>query len=160
VKVVVLAVGKLKDKRIESLSEEYLGRIRPAGTVSVERVPDFSGPSSPADRMEREGQELLKRLRPRDRLILLREDGEEYDSPRFASLLSKEMEAAVGRVVFLIGGPWGVSDAVKRRAGTGASVGKGLALSRMTFTHEMCFLFLTEQLYRAFSILAGSGYHH
>jgi 23S rRNA (pseudouridine1915-N3)-methyltransferase len=47
-----------------------------------------------------------------------------------------------------------VSGAVRRRAE------KGLALSRMTFTHEMCFLFLTEQLYRAFSILGGSGYHH
>lgn len=104
--------------------------------------------------MEREGQELLKRLRPRDRLILLREDGEEHDSPQFASLLSREMETAEGRVVFTVGGPWGVSDAVKRRAE------KGLALSRMTFTHEMCFLFLTEQLYRAFSILGGSGYHH
>jgi 23S rRNA (pseudouridine1915-N3)-methyltransferase len=156
VKVVVLAVGKLKDRRIESLSKEYLDRIRPPGVVSVERVPDVSGPSSPEERMEREGQELLKRLRPRDRLILLREDGEEYDSPRFASLLSREMEAAEGRLIFAIGGPWGVSDAVKRRAGPG----KGLALSRMTFPHEMCFLFLTEQLYRAFSILGGSGYHH
>jgi 23S rRNA (pseudouridine1915-N3)-methyltransferase len=155
-KVVVLAVGKLKDKRIESLSAEYLERIRPTGAVSVERVPDVAGPSSPEERMEREGQELLRRLRPRDRPILLREDGEEYDSPRFASFLSREMEAAEGRVVFAIGGPWGVSEAVKRRAGAI----KGLSLSRMTFTHEMCFLFLTEQLYRAFSILAGSGYHH
>ncbi|MDR1648884.1 MAG: 23S rRNA (pseudouridine(1915)-N(3))-methyltransferase RlmH [Synergistaceae bacterium] len=154
-KVVVLAVGKLKDRRIESLSAEYLARI-PAGVVSVERVPDVSGPSSPEERMEREGQELLKRLRPRDRLILLREDGEEYDSPRFASFLSREMEAADGRVIFAVGGPWGVSDAVKRRAGAR----KGLALSRMTFPHEMCFLFLMEQLYRAFSILGGSGYHH
>jgi 23S rRNA (pseudouridine1915-N3)-methyltransferase len=159
-KVVVLAVGKLKDRRIESLSAEYLERIRPAGAVSIERVPDVSGPSSPEERMEREGQELLKRLRPRDRLILLREDGEEYDSPRFASFLSREMEAAEGRVVFAIGGPWGVSGAVKRRAGEGTGTGKGLALSRMTFTHEMCFLFLMEQLYRAFSILGGSGYHH
>jgi 23S rRNA (pseudouridine1915-N3)-methyltransferase len=154
VKVLVLAVGKLKDRRIEALSTEYLERIRPAGAVSVDRVPDVSGSSSPEERMEREGRELLKRLRPRDRLILLREDGEEYDSLRFASFLSREMEAAEGRVIFAVGGPWGVSGAVKRRAGA------GLALSRMTFTHEMCFLFLMEQLYRAFSILEGSGYHH
>ena len=153
-KIIVLAVGKPKDKRIDALAGEYLERIRPAGAVSVERVPDFPGPSSPEERTEREGRELLKRLRPRDRLILVRDDGEEYNSPRFASLLSREMEAADGRVVFAVGGPWGVSDAVKRRAE------KGLALSRMTFTHEMCFLFLMEQLYRAFSILGGSGYHH
>jgi 23S rRNA (pseudouridine1915-N3)-methyltransferase len=97
---------------------------------------------------------MLKLLRPRDRLLLLREDGEERDSAGFANLLSREMESAAGKVVLAIGGPWGTSSAVKARAD------EGIALSRMTFPHEMCFLFLAEQLYRAFSILRGSGYHH
>ena len=135
------------------MAEEYLERIRPAGMVSVERVPDVST-GSPEERMAREGQELLQRVRPRDRLILLREDGTEYDSRGFAALLAQEMETAAGRVVFAIGGPWGTAGTVKNRSD------KGIALSRMTFTHEMCFLFLTEQIYRAFSILQGSGYHH
>ena len=152
-KLVILAVGKLKDKRISSMAEEYLERLRPAGIVSVERVPDVSV-GSPEERTGREGQELLKRVRPRDRLLLLREDGKEYDSRNFAALLAQEMESAAGRVVLAIGGPWGTSEMVQRRAD------KGIALSRMTFTHEMCFLFLTEQIYRAFSILQGSGYHH
>ena len=150
-KIVVLAVGKPKDKRIVSLSEEYLTRIR-AGVVLAEYIPERTG--SPEERMEREGQEILKRLRPRDRLILLAEDGEEYDSVGFAGLLSREMEMTPGRVILTVGGPWGVCELVKRRAD------KSLALSRMTFPHEMCFLFLTEQLYRAFSILQGAGYHH
>ena len=104
--------------------------------------------------MAKEGQEILRRIRPRDRTILLREDGAEYDSPGFASFLSAEMERARGRLLMVIGGPWGTSDAVKERAD------KGLSLSQMTFTHEMSFLFLAEQLYRAFSILQGTGYHH
>ncbi|MDR1623152.1 MAG: 23S rRNA (pseudouridine(1915)-N(3))-methyltransferase RlmH, partial [Synergistaceae bacterium] len=151
-KVVVLSVGRVKDKRIASLSREYLERIQPSGVVSAEHIPDRAG--SPEDRREREGQEMLKVLRPRDRLLLLREDGEERDSVGFADLLSQEMESAAGRVVLAIGGPWGISSAVKNRAD------KGVALSRMTFPHEMCFLFLAEQLYRAFSILRSSGYHH
>ncbi len=135
------------------MTEDFLERIRPGGMVSVERTPDIQS-GSLEDRLEREGQEVLRRLRPRDRLILLREDGKEYDSVGFAKFLSQEMETTAGRVVMTIGGPWGSSETLKARAD------KGIALSRMTFTHEMCFLFLTEQLYRAFSILQGSGYHH
>ena len=146
-KIVVLAVGKPKDKRILSLSEEYLARIRP-GVVSAEFIPERAG----AERLE--GREILKRLRQRDRLILLAEDGAEYDSEGFAGFLSREMEMTPGRVVLAIGGPWGVCAPVKNRAD------KCLALSRMTFPHEMCFLLLAEQLYRAFSILRGTGYHH
>jgi 23S rRNA (pseudouridine1915-N3)-methyltransferase len=152
-KISVIAVGRLKDKRITALAEEYLARVQPKGIVSVERVPDQSGACA-AERVEREGREILKRLHPRDRLLLLREDGVEYGSVEFAHLLAREMEVAAGRVVLVIGGPWGVSEALASRADA------TLSLSRMTFPHEMCFLFLAEQLYRAFSILQGSGYHH
>ena len=156
-KILILAVGKIKDKRIASLSGEYLTRVRPVGIVAAEHIPDQVN-ASPDGQMEREGQEILKRLRPRDRLILLREDGKEYDSPGFANFLSLEMNRAAGRVVLAIGGPWGFCESVKRRAAEEGDL--GIALSRMTFPHEMCFLFLTEQIYRAFSILQGSNYHH
>ena len=152
-KLLILAVGKPKEKRLAALADDYLARIRPSGLVGVERVPDVAA-RSPEEAMEREGQELLRHIQPRDRVLLLREDGTEHTSPSFAELLSSEMERAAGRVVLVIGGPWGTSPAVKERADV------GLALSRMTFTHEMCFLFLAEQIYRAFSILQGTGYHH
>jgi 23S rRNA (pseudouridine1915-N3)-methyltransferase len=151
-KIAVLAVGKPKDRRIASLIEEYLIRIQPRGLVSLECIPDGTGTSEV--RVEREGQEILKRFRPRDRVILLREDGKESDSTEFARMLAREMETAPGRIVLLIGGPWGVSKSIQQRADD------SLSLSRMTFTHEMCLLFLAEQLYRAFSILQGAGYHH
>ena len=96
----------------------------------------------------------MKRIRPRDCVVLLREDGTERTSRELASFLAERMEATAGRVVLVVGGPWGTSRELGDRADA------TLSLSRMTFTHEMCFLFLAEQLYRAFSILAGTGYHH
>lgn len=152
-KVLILAVGKPREKRLASLADDYLARIRPAGIVGVERAPDMPA-SRPEEAIEREGQELLKRIRPRDRVILLCEDGRERTSSDFAAFLSGEMGRSAGRVLLVVGGPWGTSRALRERADA------SLALSRMTFTHEMCFLFLAEQLYRAFSILAGTGYHH
>lgn len=152
-KIVILAVGKSKDKRVASLAQEYLTRIRPTGIVGVERVPDAAA-SRPEEAIEREGQELLRRVRPRDRVVLLREDGVERTSTELASFLSREMGRTAGRVLLIVGGPWGTSCGVAARAD------ESLSLSRMTFPHEMCFLFLAEQLYRAFSILGGAGYHH
>ena len=149
-KILILAVGRPREKRLASLADEYLARIRPAGLVGVERVPDVA--ARPAETVEREGQELLKRIRPRDCVVLLREDGTERTSRELASFLSERMEATAGRVVMVVGGPWGTS------RGLGDRVDALLSLFRMTFTHEMCFLFLAEQLYRAFSILAGTGY--
>ena len=150
-KILILAVGRLKDKRVSSLAEEYLARIRP-GLVSVETVPDRGGATK--ERVGREGREILQKLRPKDRLILLSDGGGAYDSKAFAALLSREMDTASGRVVITIGGPWGVSRAVEERADV------FLSISPMTFPHELCFLFLAEQLYRALSILQGTSYHH
>ncbi|MCL2009283.1 MAG: 23S rRNA (pseudouridine(1915)-N(3))-methyltransferase RlmH [Synergistaceae bacterium] len=150
-KILILTVGKLKDKRVSSLAGEYLARVRP-GLVSAESVPD--GGRAPEECVELEGREILQKLRPRDRLILLGEDGNTYGSEAFAAMLSREMETAPGRIVMAIGGPWGVSAAVRARADL------ILSLSPMTFPHELCFLFLAEQLYRAFSILKGAKYHH
>ena len=88
-KIVVLAVGRPREKRLASLADEYLARIRPAGLVGVERVPDAA--ARPAEAVEREGQELLKRIRPRDCVVLLREDGTERSSRELASFLSERI---------------------------------------------------------------------
>lgn len=152
-KILILAVGKPKNNFLTSMANEYLTRIRPAKFISVEYVLDASG-AVPKDIIEREGERLLKKLKPNDRVILLHDTGVEYTSVDFAKFLSHELDGASGRVIFIIGGPWGVSAAIKGRADI------KLSLSKMTFTHEMCFLFLCEQLYRAYSITLGTGYHH
>ena len=95
---------------------------------------------------EREGELILKQLRPADEVILLDEHGREYRSLEFAD---------AGRdLVFVIGGAYGFSDAVYARA-----AGK-VSLSKMTYSHQLVRTIFAEQLYRAFTILRGEPYHH
>ena len=97
---------------------------------------------------------ILSRLQPSDYVVLLDERGREYSSMEFAGFMEKQMVAGRRRVVFVVGGPYGFSEAVYRRADS------KLSLSKMTFNHEMVRLFFTEQLYRAMTILRGEPYHH
>jgi 23S rRNA (pseudouridine1915-N3)-methyltransferase len=148
-KLVVLSVGKSKDKNIAQLVEMYVGRIIPKGSVEVE----FVG-SARDGNIEKEGVSILKRLRERDTVILLDEHGKMYDSVGFSDYISKLLSVTEGRLVFIIGGAFGLSSDVRKRAE------EIISLSKMTFPHELCLLFLSEQLYRAFSIIAGTDYHH
>ena len=148
-KLLILATGRPKDKNIALLSGTYIERIVPKGLIGVE----FAPAAKDGD-IEKEGASILKRLRERDMVILLDERGKMYDSVEFSGFISGSLAAAGGRLVFIIGGAFGVSDEVKRRADA------IISLSRMTMPHELCLLFLSEQLYRAFSIIAGVDYHH
>ena len=105
---------------------------------------------------EKEGQYILKRLKPGDYMVLLDERGKEFHSIGFAEHLNK-LEGRVNHVLFVIGGPYGFSPAVYEKA-----IGKQekLALSKMTFSHQMVRLFVVEQIYRAFTILKNEPYHH
>ena len=148
-KLVVLAVGKPKDKNIALLAEMFLERIIPKGLVEMEFVD-----SAKDGNIEKEGASIQKRLRDRDIVILLDEHGKMYDSVEFSGFISDLLSKSFGRIVFVIGGAYGLSKDVKKRA-------EGMvSLSKMTMPHELCLLFLSEQLYRAFSIIAGSDYHH
>jgi 23S rRNA (pseudouridine1915-N3)-methyltransferase len=104
--------------------------------------------------IEKEGASILKRLRERDTVVLLDEHGKMYDSVGFSDYISKLLCEIEGRLVFVIGGAFGLSQEVRKRAG------EIISLSKMTMPHELCLLLLSEQLYRAFSIIAGTDYHH
>ena len=93
-------------------------------------------------------------MTPSDRVVLLDENGREFTSREFAAFVDKQMVSGVKRLVFVVGGPYGFSDAVYARADS------KLSLSRMTFNHEMVRLFFIEQLYRAMTIRRGEPYHH
>jgi 23S rRNA (pseudouridine1915-N3)-methyltransferase len=103
---------------------------------------------------EKEGELILKKLEDSDFLVLLDERGKQYSSPEFADLIAQWQLQSHKRVVFLVGGAYGFSDAVYARAQA------KMSLSRMTFSHLMVRLFFAEQLYRAFSILHNQPYHH
>ena len=97
---------------------------------------------------------ILKSVTDQDEVILLDDKGAEYTSPQFASFMEKKMAMGGKRLFFVVGGPYGFSDAVYARAN-----GK-LSMSKMTFSHQMIRLIFTEQLYRAMTILRGEPYHH
>ena len=103
---------------------------------------------------ELEGESILRNVTPSDRVVLLDENGREFTSREFAAFVDKQMVSGVKRLVFVVGGPYGFSDAVYARADS------KLSLSRMTFNHEMVRLFFIEQLYRAMTIRRGEPYHH
>lgn len=103
---------------------------------------------------QKEGELLLKQIQSSDRLILLDEGGKEYNSVQFSDYLQQQMNSGIKNVVFVVGGPYGFSEEVYKRAN-----GK-ISLSKMTFSHQMVRLFFVEQLYRAMTILKNEPYHH
>ena len=103
--------------------------------------------------MEKEGQMQLRRIKAEDHLVLLDERGQEFESIGFAEHLNS-LEGKVRQLVFLLGGAYGFSGEVYRRADS------QLSLSRLTFSHQLVRLIFMEQLYRAFTILKGDPYHH
>mgnify|MGYP000751755427 FL=1 len=103
---------------------------------------------------EKEGELILSKLQNTDQLILLDEKGKEFRSLDFANFLQKKMNSGIKQLVLVIGGPYGFSETVYKKA-----MGK-ISLSKMTFSHQMIRLFIVEQLYRGFTILKNEPYHH
>ena len=102
----------------------------------------------------REGELILKNIRPTDDLILLDERGKEYSSVELAKVIQDKISYEGKDIVYVIGGAYGFSEAVYKRANS------KLSLSRMTFSHQMVRAIFAEQIYRAFTIMKGEPYHH
>ena len=103
---------------------------------------------------EREGEMLLEQFQPGDFVVLLDERGRQYSSMEFSQFLAQKMLGTVKRLVFVVGGPYGFSDGVYKRAND------KISLSKMTFSHQMVRMIFAEQIYRAMTILKGEPYHH
>ncbi len=154
--ITLLAIGKTDDKRLVQLIEDYQKRLEHYIKFELEIIPDLKNTKnlSEKEQQEREGALILKKLQPTDQLIVLDEKGHQFRSIEFSRFLQKKLNSGLKRIVFVIGGPYGFSEAVYQR-----SQGK-VSLSKMTFSHQMIRLFFVEQLYRAFTILKNEPYHH
>ncbi len=155
-KALLIVVGKTQDKRLAALIDDYRNRIARYLPFELEVQPELRNTRGLSfdQQKEREGAGLLERLQTGDWVVLLDERGREWRSVDFARLLDKRLQGSGRRLVFVIGGPYGFSDAVYRRAN------EFLSLSQMTFSHQMIRLLFFEQLYRALTILHGEPYHH
>jgi len=155
-KIKLLTIGKTDDKNLIQLIEMYQKRLNHYIKFELEVIPDIKKVKNLSENQqkEKEGELILKKITTTDQLILLDEKGKEFTSVAFSKFLQKKMNSGIKQLVFVIGGPYGFSDAVYRKA-----QGK-VSLSRLTFSHQMIRLFMVEQLYRAFTILKNEPYHH
>ena len=151
-KLRILWVGKSRDAWVKDAIAEYAGRIRRYSPLELFDIRDEKGAEA-EDMRRRECERLEKQIPPGAVLVLLDERGEQMDSPALAAFIGKQRDSGTGEMVFVIGGAYGFSEEFRRR-------GRLLALSKMTFTHQMVRVFLLEQIYRAFTILNNEPYHH
>ena len=152
----LIVVGKTDMKEVEALVAMYAKRLNHYVRFAITTIADVRNTKklSEGEQKRLEGEAILRLLTPSDYLMLLDEHGAELRSIEFADLIEKRMSAGIKRLVFLIGGPYGFSEAVYARAN-----GK-LSLSKMTFSHQIVRAIFLEQLYRAFTILKNEPYHH
>lgn len=151
-----MAVGRTATDYLRTATDDYVRRASRYMPVEFVIIPDIktSRTLDEGVQKEREGAKIIEGLQPGDRVVLLDEHGRQMTSREFAGFIEKSAVAGLKRIVFVIGGPYGFSDEVHRRADS------ELSLSRMTFSHEMVRLFFAEQVYRAMTILRGEPYHH
>ncbi len=154
----LLCVGKLKEKYLVDACAEYIKRLGAFCRLNLvelpeSRLPDHPSASEIENCLRREGEEILSKI-PKDAMVIpMCIEGKQLSSEELSSELADAGIRGVSQVCFVIGGSWGLSDAVK-------SAGKlRLSMSRMTFPHQLARVMLLEQIYRAFSIASGGKYH-
>jgi 23S rRNA (pseudouridine1915-N3)-methyltransferase len=141
----IIAVGKMKNRSLAALCDDFAKRLKRQGNFELVELKDGD--------VESEGERILDALAKRGdaRIYAMAEEGRTRSSQKLAA----ELQALQGHsAVFIVGGAYGLSAAVKSRADV------LLSLSPFTFTHEIARMLLCEQLYRAVSIQTGSKYHH
>lgn len=155
-KITLLTVGKTDKDWVKQGTDIYVSRLKHYIPFTISEIPELKNVSALSkDQIKtKEGELILKSLKPSDDVILMDEHGKEYTSVDFASLLQKKITYEGKDIVFIIGGAYGFSDEVYRRANS------KISLSRMTFSHQMVRAIFAEQIYRAFTIMRGEPYHH
>jgi 23S rRNA (pseudouridine1915-N3)-methyltransferase len=154
-RLALLWIGRTRDPIWAAAVEEYLSRVRRMARIEVIELRDKGGASGARDEaavLRREGEAMLAALEDGDYLVVCDERGRELRSEEFASIMSDRQLRSTRRMVFAVGGYLGMYPKVRERAEL------VVALSRMTFTHEMARAILAEQLYRALTIVNGLPY--
>lgn len=152
----LIVVGKTDSKEVDALVSMYSKRLSHYIRFGITYLPDLRNTKnlSEAQQKSGEGEMILAALQPSDCVVLLDEGGKEFRSVAFAEWIERKMASGLRRLVFIIGGPYGFSEAVYGRADA------KISLSQMTFSHQIVRAIFAEQLYRAFTIIRHEPYHH
>jgi len=155
-KITLITLGKTEEKYLLEGIEKYIKRLKHYVPFKIIDIPELKNTKSLSleQQKTKEAELFLKNISSQDVVILLDEKGLEFTSISFSQFLNKKMVGGVQNLVFLVGGPYGFDKTIYDRAND------KIALSKMTFSHQMIRLFFVEQVYRAFTILKGEPYHH
>ena len=154
--IILLTVGKTDVPWVKEGLDLYASRLKHYSPFSITEIPELKKVANLSRQQikEKEGELILKQVGAQDILILLDEHGRECRSLEFAEFLEKQLATGAKNLVFTVGGAYGFSEDVYKRANW------KISLSKMTFSHQMVRTIFAEQLYRAFTILKGEPYHH
>jgi len=155
-KITLLLVGKTFQSFISKGFEEYSSRLKHYLPFETEIIPELKSTKnlSVEQIKEREGELILQRFQTGDHITLLDERGKTFTSETFASFIEKRIQTGQKRLLFVVGGAYGFSQKVYDAAAD------SIALSTMTFSHQLVRLVFAEQLYRAMTIIRHEPYHH
>ena len=153
---ILYVVGKTDSYQLNSMMEDYKKRIQKYQRFEILTITEIKnrGKLTQSLQKQNEGDLTLKRIKENDYLVLLDETGKQMDSLFFSNFINARRMESHKRLIFLIGGPYGFSDSVYKRAN------EKISLSIMTFSHQIIRLFFLEQLYRANTILTNEPYHN
>lgn len=153
---VLLCVGKTDQAELKQLIDLYQNRLKHYTKFSLVIIDDIKNSKNLSEKQQKEaeGKAIEKQLKAGDRIVLLDENGKNFNSIAFSDWINKQQVSRVKRLVFIIGGAYGFSADIYARAQ------QKISLSSMTFSHQMVRLFFVEQLYRAHTILKNEPYHH
>jgi len=155
-KIQLIVVGKTNQSFVQQGLEEFCNRLSHYFPFELEIMPDVKNVKnlSVEQLKAKEGEMILQSFQAGDSIVLLDERGKEFTSAKFAEYIEKKTHTGIKRLVFVIGGAYGFSSAVYEAAH------EKIALSKMTFPHQLIRLIFIEQLYRAMTILHHEPYHH
>lgn len=151
-KLILLAVGKMRSKALKDVCDDYLARLKRYGAAEVVEVKAAEG-FAPKEAAEQECSRLLKELNSTDTVWILDERGPQMRSKELSEVILKLEINSEKRLVLILGGAYGLNEAVRAK-------GRLLSFSKMTLPHELCRALALEQLYRARTIQRNEPYHH
>lgn len=156
-KITLLTVGKIKESYLTLAIQDYITRLKPFTQINIEEIKESLLPEQPSNHdieraLEIEAEMILKRLNPKDGVIVLDLHHPQWDSPQLADRL-EQWKLKYSTLVFIIGSSYGLSSSIKNKANA------LWTLSSLTLPHGLVRLFVLEQLYRAFKINHHQTYH-
>ncbi|MBI3650638.1 MAG: 23S rRNA (pseudouridine(1915)-N(3))-methyltransferase RlmH [Acidobacteria bacterium] len=152
-KLQFLWIGKTRKAAVKELADDYIERVKKFARVEIIELRDRDEAGSDrAKILDKEAEEILRRLEAGEFVVVLDEKGRQFDSLQLAEFFAGHRNAGTRQITFVLGGHYGLAERIKKRGDV------VLSLSRLTLPHELARVFLLEQVYRAFAILHSLPY--